>query len=93
LQEIQGQRSFAVILSGRMGRERFRHTIRANDQGHATEKATRMAKRMQVEVESVAPEHPTLIAWSDADAAPERGDQTGRTRARRHLSRVRLSGQ
>ena len=68
---------FAVILMGRAGGERFRHTVTANDQDHAAQKATRMAKRMQAEVELVAPENPTLIAWPEvetaADAARARG--------------------
>ena len=77
MQEHQGQRSFAVILSGHARREWFRHTIMANDQDHALEKAARMARRMQVELESVAPENPTLITWQEvgtaADAAQARG--------------------
>jgi hypothetical protein len=66
-----------VILSSRAGRESFRHTIMANDQDHAIEKAMRMAKRMQVKLEFIAPEKPTLIAWQEAamaaDAVQARG--------------------
>jgi hypothetical protein len=71
LQEPQRQRPFAVILSGHAGREWFRHTIMANDRDHALEKAARMARRMQVELESVAPENPTLINWQEVETAAD----------------------
>lgn len=58
MQEFQrGQRSFAVILSRRASAESFRHTIRANDQDHAIEKARKMAERMEAKLELVVPEN------------------------------------
>jgi hypothetical protein len=70
-----------VILSSRLGRESFRHTIMANDQDHAIEKAMRMAKRMQVKLEFIAPEKPTLIAWQKAAMAADAMQARGSGRA------------
>ena len=81
MQERQGQRSFAVILSGHAGREWFQHTIMANDRDHALEKAPRMARRMQVELESVAPENPTLITWQEVETAADAARARGSDRA------------
>jgi hypothetical protein len=44
--EDPGTTCVAVILRGASGRESFQHTIMANNEVHAIEKASGMAKRM-----------------------------------------------
>jgi len=53
----------------------------ANDRDHALEKAPRMARRMQVELESVAPENPTLITWQEVETAADAARARGSDRA------------
>ena len=81
MQEPQRQRPFSVILSGHAGREWFRHMIMANDRDHALEKSARMARRLQVELESVAPENPTLITWQEVETAADAARARGSDRA------------
>lgn len=76
MKEIQ-EHPFAVILGGREGLERFRRTIMANNEAHAVEKASRMAKRMHAEVRWIAPEHPTLITWPEAEMAAQAAQARG----------------